>query len=169
MNSVVKWLIYCKHGLFADDKYIYRHFFTYQMHEAMKQVNIDAQSIANWARVHGLEINLMKTKAMILDSNSKLKQLLENDIPPVIIDGVVTPYVDSVKSLGVQLSRNLSWNAHASETVRKINSALHSLKVRKNIFSTELRKLLVSATILLFVDYCSVVLVDASAENDLKS
>ncbi|CAG5071861.1 Protein of unknown function [Cotesia congregata] len=60
MNSVVKWLMYCKHGLFADDNYL--------MHEAVRQVNIDAQSIANWARAHGLEINSMKTKAMILEN-----------------------------------------------------------------------------------------------------
>ncbi|XP_074102133.1 uncharacterized protein LOC141529488 [Cotesia typhae] len=140
----------------------------YQLQEAVRQVNIDAQSVADWARKHGLEINLSKTKAMILGSNSKLKQLSNFDLPPIIIDGVIIPYVDTTKCLGLYISRNLSWNHHVKLVVSKVNSALHSLKVRKNIFSTDVRKLLVSSTILPLLDYCSIVLVDSTSENDLK-
>ncbi|XP_044585968.1 uncharacterized protein LOC123266005 [Cotesia glomerata] len=168
MNSVVRWLVYCNYGLFADDKYIYLHFFVYQLQEAVRQVNIDAQSVADWARKHGLEINLSKTKAMILSSNSKLKQLSNFDLPPIIINGVIISYVDTAKCLGLHISRNLSWNYHFKLVVSKINLALHSLKVRKNIFSTDIRKLLVSSTILPLIDYCSIVLVDSTSENDLK-
>ncbi|XP_044593197.1 uncharacterized protein LOC123271009 [Cotesia glomerata] len=168
MNSVARWLVYCNHGLFADDKYIYLHFFLYQLQEAVRQVNSDAQSVADWAKKHGLEINLSKTKAMILGSNSKLRQLSNFDLPPIAIDGVIIPYVDTTKCLGLHISRNLSWNHHVQQVVSKVNSALHSLKVRKNIFSTDIRKFLVSATILPLADYCSVVLVDSTSENDWK-
>ncbi|XP_044575217.1 uncharacterized protein LOC123259023 [Cotesia glomerata] len=168
MNSVAQWLVYCKHGLFADDKYICLHFLFHQLHDAVWRVNVDAQSVADWARERGLEINISKTKAMILGSNSKLKQLEDMDLPPVVVNGVIIPYVNSTKCLGIHINRNLSWNHHVIQTVSKVNSALHCLKVRKNIFSTDIRKLLVSATILPLVDYCSVVLVDSTSENDLK-
>ncbi|CAG5100694.1 Protein of unknown function [Cotesia congregata] len=165
INSVVRWLIYCKHGLFADDTYIYQHFFIHQFEEAVRQVNLDAQSIANSANAHGLELNLSKTKAMILGSNGRLRQLQEFDSKKICI---VILYIDSVKCLGVYIDRSLSWNTHVSQVVRKVNSALHCLKVRKNIFTKELRKILVTATILPLLDYCSAVLVDATAEKDRK-
>ncbi|CAG5109296.1 Protein of unknown function [Cotesia congregata] len=49
-----------------------------------------------------------------------------------------------------------------------MNYALHSLKARKNIFTTEIRRLLVTATILPLIDYCSLVLINPTSENDLK-
>ncbi|CAG5100599.1 Protein of unknown function [Cotesia congregata] len=124
--------------------------------------------VADWARDHGLEINFTKTKATILCSNSKLKKLEDLDLLPIVVNGVIIPYVNYTKCLGIQLSRNLSWNYHVTQIVSKVNSALHCLNVRKNIFSTPIRKLLVLATILPFVDYCSVVLVDSTSDNNLK-
>lgn len=168
MNSVAKRIIFCKHGLFADDEYIYKHFFSYQIQETVRQVSIDAQEIANWAKEHGLELNLSKTMAMIMGSNGKLRQIENLDVPPIVVNGIVIPYVKSAKCLGVQLNCNLSWNNHVLQISRKINSALHSLKIRKNIFTVEIRKLLVSATILPLIDYCSVVLIDCTTENNLK-
>lgn len=164
MNSVVWWINFCKYGLFADDMYIYRHCLTYQLPEAVQRVTADAQAIADWTREHGLMINLSKTTAMILGSNGKLKQLCTMELPPIIVDNVVIPYVNSAKCLGLHIGQNLSWNNHISQTVRKMNYALHSLKARKNIFTTEIRKLLVTATILPLIDYCSLVLIDSTSE-----
>lgn len=45
-----------------------------------------------------------------------------------------------------------------------VNSELYCLSARKNIFTQEIRKLLVTATIILIIDYCSMVSVD----TDLK-
>ncbi|XP_057333966.1 uncharacterized protein LOC130673076 [Microplitis mediator] len=148
--------------------YIYRHCFAYQFHDAVQQVTADSQAIADWARSHGLMINLSKTTAMILGSSSKLKQLQSLDVPPIQIDNSQIPYVNSTKCLGFIIDQNLSWNSHILQTTRKVNFALHSLKVRKNIYTTEIRKLLVTATILPLIDYCSIVLIDSTSENNLK-
>lgn len=102
-----------------------------------------------------------------MGSDSKLRRLAEEEIPPIVINGVALPYVNMTKCLGLQLSNNLSWNNDVSQVTRKVNSALHSLKVRKNIYSTDIRRL-VSATILPLIDYCYVVLIDATCDNDLK-
>lgn len=168
INSVARRIIFCKYGLFADDVYIYLHFFNYQIHGAIGQVAADAQEIANRAREHGLELNLTKTKAMVLGSSSELRKLDYIEIPPIVVDGVAIPYVNSAKCLGLNLNHNLSWNNHVSLICKKINSSLHSLKVRKNIFTEEIRKLLVSATILPLIDYCRLVLIDCTSENNLK-
>lgn len=105
---------------------------------------------------------------MILGSRSKLKQLVNIDIPLIVVNGVIIPYVDSNTCLGIHISRDLSWNHHVSQIISKVNSTLHCLKVRKNIYTTDIRKLLVSATILPLVDYCAIVLIDATSKNNLK-
>ncbi|CAG5089241.1 Protein of unknown function [Cotesia congregata] len=42
------------------------------------------------------------------------------------------------------------------------------LKIQKHIFTPEVNKLLVSATIVLLIDYCCLILIGSTAENDLK-
>lgn len=168
INSVARWINFCKYGLIADDMYIYHHCLVYQLQDAVQRVTADSQAIADWARSHSLMINLTKTTAMILGSNGKLKQLQFVEVRPILVDNTVIPYVNSAKCLGLVINQNLSWNSHILQTTRKVNYALHSLKVRKNIYSTEIRRLLVIATILPLIDYCSIVLIDSTSENDLK-
>lgn len=168
MNSVASRLAHCKHGLFADDKFIYLHFYAHQLHDAVPNVTSDAQAVADWVKDHGLEINLNKTTVMILGINSKLKMIHRESLPPIIVNGIPLPYTDSTKCLGLHVSSNLSWNLHVSKTVSTINSALYSLKLRKNIYSTDIKRLLVSATILPLIDYCSIVLSDATYDNNRK-
>ncbi|CAG5073917.1 Protein of unknown function [Cotesia congregata] len=122
----------------------------------------------NWARDNGLEINLLKTKAMLLGTNSRVKALQREGLPPIIIDGVALPFTESAKCLGLHLSCNLSWNLHISKSISKINSSLYSLKLRKNIYTPNIKKLLVSATILPLIDYCSIVLMNSTFDNDRK-
>ncbi|XP_044584493.1 uncharacterized protein LOC123264994 [Cotesia glomerata] len=167
MNLVIKRLAYSRYGLFADDTYIYLHFYSYQLHEAIRLINVDAQAVADWARENGLEVNL-KTKAMLLGSNNRVKSLIREGLPPIIIDSVTLPYTDSAKCLGLHLSSDLSWNFHVVKTVSKINSTLYSLKLRKNIYTANIKKLLVSATILPLIDYCIIVLTNSLYENDRK-
>ncbi|CAD6222023.1 GSCOCG00005289001-RA-CDS, partial [Cotesia congregata] len=131
-------------------------------------VTIDAQGIADWAKDHGLQVNLNKTKSLIIGSNSKLKSLNIDSLPPIIINNVPLPYVSQTKCLGLSLNNDLLWKNYVSQTVRKVNAALYTLKTRMNIYTTAIRKLLVTATILLLIDYCTVVLIDATADNNLK-
>ncbi|XP_044591465.1 uncharacterized protein LOC123269694 [Cotesia glomerata] len=109
MNSAAKRLAYSSHGLFADDKYIYLQCYSYQIHEATRQLNLDAQAVVNWARDDGLEVNLLKTKAMVLGLNNKVKSLLREGIPQLEIDGVALPHVESTKCLRLHLIRELGW------------------------------------------------------------
>ncbi|XP_044597348.1 uncharacterized protein LOC123273929 [Cotesia glomerata] len=168
INGVAKRLKYTKHGLFADDKYTYLHFKLYELNRAAYKLNVDAQAVADWARENGIKINLQKTKVMILGSNSKLKLLEGYDLPQITIDGKVIPYVNSTKHLGIYLTNNHSWDIHVAHITRKVYGALNSLKHRKNILSTYTRKLLITATILPIIEYCSLVLLDSSKRLDYK-
>ncbi|CAG5085126.1 Protein of unknown function [Cotesia congregata] len=98
--------------------YIYHHCLAYQLHDAVQQVTTDSQAIADWARSHGLMINFTKTTAMIWGSNDKLKQLQSLEVPPILVDYPVIPYVNSTKCLGLIIDQNLSWNSHILQTTR---------------------------------------------------
>ncbi|CAG5090605.1 Protein of unknown function [Cotesia congregata] len=126
------------------------------------------KAIADWARDHGLQVNLSKRKAMIIGTNSKLKSLDIESLPPIIVNNIALPYVNQTKGLGLLLNNDLSWNSYVSQVIKRVNSTLYSLKIRKNIYSTDIRKLLVTATILPLIDYCSIVLIDSTADNNLK-
>ncbi|CAD6222049.1 GSCOCG00005310001-RA-CDS, partial [Cotesia congregata] len=132
------------------------------------RINSDAQAVADWAKEVGLELNLGKTKVMILGSSRKLKLLKGFDLPEIIVDGNVIPYVSSTKHLGVYLSAYLSWDLHVSQISRKVYGTLNNLKYRKNILSTSTRKLLVAAMVIPIIDYCSLVLMDVSKSLDYK-
>lgn len=105
---------------------------------------------------------------MLLGSKSKVASLQRVGLPQILIDGIALPYTDSTKCLGLHLTPNLSWNLHISKTVSKINSALYSLKLRKDIYTPNIKKLLVSATILPLIDYCTIVLSNSTVDNDRK-
>lgn len=75
INLVTRRIAYCKYGLFADDKYIYYHSLVSNLQNAVNLVTKDAQAIFDWAGEHGLAVNLNKTKAMIIGTNIKLKQV----------------------------------------------------------------------------------------------
>ncbi|CAD6207999.1 GSCOCG00010276001-RA-CDS, partial [Cotesia congregata] len=77
------------------------------------------------------------------------------DLPSIIIDGNVIPYVNTTKHLGIHVTRNLSWDVHVAHTTRKVYATLNCLKYRRNILSTPTRKLLVMSTIIPIIEYCS--------------
>ncbi|XP_044583970.1 uncharacterized protein LOC123264615 [Cotesia glomerata] len=120
MNSVAKRLIYSRHGLFADDKYIYLHYHYYQLYDAIRQITTDAQAVADWAKDNGLEINVTKTKAMLLGSSGKLKNIQHNFLPPTVVNGIAIPFTESAKCLGLHITNTLSWNLHTSKTIKNL-------------------------------------------------
>ncbi|CAD6211859.1 GSCOCG00003869001-RA-CDS, partial [Cotesia congregata] len=168
INGVTKRLSYCKHGLFADDKWAYLHFKLSRLNDAGAELTADAQAIADWAKEYNLEINFKKTKVMILGSKRKLKLLDGYQLPEIVVDGNIIPYVNTTKHLGVHLSSDLSWDAHVSQLSRKAYITLNNLKDKKNVLSESCRKLLVTATILPIIDYCSIVFLDSSKRLDSK-
>ncbi|CAG5097433.1 Protein of unknown function, partial [Cotesia congregata] len=87
-----------------------------------------------WLKDHLSQITLFLT-ALFNRSKGKLKLLDGFDLPPIIVDGNVIAYVDTTKHLGIELSNNLSWNAHTSQISRKAYAALNSLNTIRFIFN----------------------------------
>lgn len=59
--------------------------------------------------------NQDKPIVMILGSAGKLRVIESDSLSPIVINGVLLPYVNSNECLSVTISNNLSWKNHVSE------------------------------------------------------
>ncbi|CAG5075546.1 Protein of unknown function, partial [Cotesia congregata] len=98
------------------------------VHDAIANVTSDAQAVADWAKDHGLEINLNKTSVMLLGTNSKLKMIQRESLPSIIVNGVALPYTDSSKCLGLHVSNYCSivLTDATYDNNRKLQTAMNS-------------------------------------------
>ncbi|KAK3915830.1 RNA-directed DNA polymerase from mobile element jockey, partial [Frankliniella fusca] len=97
-------------------------------------------------------INLLCILGKILE---KIK--LPSVRPPVIVENIPVPYLDSVNNLGLTIDNTLNWEKSAIVTCNKSIAALHGLRRHKDMLPMELRKRLVQCLIFPILDYGSVV------------
>ena len=78
-------------------------------------------AIASWLNDNKLTLNVDKTKAMLIGSDSKLRKL--NSLS-VFVLGNQLDSVRSFKYLGVVLSSNFTWTEHVEHVISKVNQRL---------------------------------------------
>ncbi|CAG5100602.1 Protein of unknown function [Cotesia congregata] len=98
--------------------------------EAIRQITVDAQSVGDWASENGLEVNLSKTKVMILGSSKNLWLMKQELLSSIVINGTEIPFSESAKCLGLHITNTLSWNLHVSKV----------LKTEENIYTLDIRR-----------------------------
>ena len=77
-------------------------------------------------------------------------------------------YIDTVKNLGVIMTSKQSWKSHVQHITKQVNKALYSSKCFKSRTTEALRKQLATALVLSHIDYCSIVLLDATDDLSKK-
>ncbi|CRK87389.1 CLUMA_CG001191, isoform A [Clunio marinus] len=92
-------------------------------------------------------LNLIKTKAIGEDG-------ISINPPPIYIGSDIIPYSEDVKSLGLIIDCQLTWQAHITNLCHGINSTLYMLRQTMNITPLNTRKLLVKALIIPRIMYC---------------
>ena len=124
--------------------------------------------MSGWAERSGLRLNARKTKAIIFDSRNNVNEVNSLQLPGIAMrSGVLVPFSDEVKSLGVTLDSKLTWKPHIAEVSKKVNKALYSLRFIRACTTETLRKRLVENLVQPHLDYCTVVYIDATNERRL--
>jgi hypothetical protein len=88
-----------------------------------------ADSIRNWSDVNNMNINIRKTKEMIMDMGTKNNS--KSYLPPLTVDDEQIERVSSFKLLGVVIDDNLKWNSHVHQICSKANKRIFFLKLLK--------------------------------------
>jgi Reverse transcriptase (RNA-dependent DNA polymerase) len=167
INNLPQVLIHSKHHLFADDFQIYCHSSVKDLPLAVSRMNSDLEKINIWAKNHCLQINPIKTQAIIIGYPRLLSQIRPSNLPQLSLDTTPIKFVKKVKYLGITINERLTWTDQVNETCGRVFRALHSLRRLKASLPRTIRKLLVQSLILPYLDYCDAIYTDIT--DDLSS
>jgi hypothetical protein len=84
-----------------------------------------ADQVADWSDANLLNINVKKTKEMLVGPITKLPP------PPIALFDQCIERVTSYKLLGVSVTNSLNWDQHVDDICSKANKRLHFLKLLK--------------------------------------
>ena len=107
-----------------------------------------------WGNGNKLTLNVDKTKAMLIGSDSKLRKL--NSLS-VFVLGNQLDSVRSFKYLGVVLSSNFTWTEHVEHVISKVNQRLGLLRRIKHLLPYNARLLYYKSLVLPILDYADMV------------
>lgn len=152
INDLPESLKYMMHHMFADDVQIYKSFKQDDSIQSLKEINEDLKLIQNWADSNNLMLNVSKTQAIAISSNNETRFL-----PPLWLNGLIVPYSDRVKNLGMFFNKKLDWTDHAQHVCDKVHKSLRSAWPRFNVTPQSTRAMLAKSLLLPHFDYCCVI------------
>ena len=82
----------------------------------------DLKEIAAWLNVNKLTLNLLKTDFMLIGSRQRIAALDSNI--ELSLSNTDVRQVEFTKCLGVNIDKNLTWDAHLQSIRRKVTSNL---------------------------------------------
>ena len=107
-----------------------------------------------------LKLKDNKTEAVIISPGRKSRSLSFLFPDSVTVVSASIPLSDSVKNLGVTLDCHLTMKIHVSNLVRSANFELCHISSIRHLLSIDATKTVVSAFVLLLLDYCNTLLFD---------
>ena len=102
-------------------------------------------NFVSWCNDHCLQLNVSKTKEMIIDFRLGITHY-----ESIFIDGQEVEKVENYKYLGVNINHKLDWHTHTSNVISKINQRLYFVRKLKyfridnNLLSLFYRSMIVS-------------------------
>lgn len=121
---------------------------------AVQKMNSVLSKVSNYLNINKLKLNVSKTKAMILTTNYKLKQIDINSINLKIKDETIQ-IVHEIKYLGFVLDSTLCLNNHFEFIKRKITKKLFFFSRAATNLSISSRLLVYNTIIRPHFDYCA--------------
>ena len=143
--------------LYADDTQVYKNSSPSNLNFAIAAHNNDLNNINNWSRRNCLKLNGSKCVSVIIGSRHNINKLDLSSLPPVMVDGVLVPYVTHCRNLGLIFDQHLTWEHHITSVVSKAYFKLRCLTPFKHLLSTNIKLRLCDALILSNFSYCDIV------------
>ncbi|XP_070180310.1 muscarinic acetylcholine receptor DM1-like [Littorina saxatilis] len=83
----------------------------------------EVQRVVEWCSENDLELNVLKTKEVVIDPRRKKDPIL-----PLEINGEAVEQVSSFKFLGTLISEDLKWDGNTKSIIKKCQQRLHFLR-----------------------------------------
>lgn len=123
INDLPNHINHSKCHMYADDVQILASGSALDGPNIINRINEDLNNVNNWAIMHDLKINALKSSALIISRNGNYKDLWQ----PVNINGSVIPYNSCAKNLGIWFDDRMNWKHHISLLCGKIYSSKNCL------------------------------------------
>ena len=168
INDIGNLLRYSRRMIFADDTQIYLSCLPSEINSGIAKIRHDVDVIASYATESSLQLNIDKSKVLVLRSRTFVSRIDLNTLPPIMVEGKTIPFVNEVRNLGVIMTANLSWRSHVMSISKKVHFSLHKLKFHRNASSRELQITFIVSLIFPLIDYCCLVFNDLTNEMNPK-
>ena len=111
--------------MYADDTSIT--FAGRDVDEINSCINLDLERICVWLAANKLTLNKAKIEFLLIGSKQRLSYFTATN-PIAAINQFPIKEVSTVKSLGVHIDENLTWECHINELSKKIASGISAIK-----------------------------------------
>ncbi|RVE51257.1 hypothetical protein evm_004061 [Chilo suppressalis] len=108
----------CNHHLYADDLQVYKSFKPVETNLAVNAINSDLDRIFQWSVKNGLLLNPVKTKLMVLGTETQIKQIKAHK-PVLKVKSDAIEQVSEARNLGILFDSNLRFEKHVTDTVKQ--------------------------------------------------
>ena len=153
------------HHSYADDLQLQMSAPPDRISELLHSMQSCISDVKAWATANMLKLNDSKTELMLV--TSKRSKHLHNLPTAITISNAQIPFKQSVKNLGFTLDCHLTMNAHVSNIARTCYYELRRLASIRRFLTSTATATLVSAFVLLRIDYCNSLLFGST--NDVTS
>lgn len=158
MNDLKQALQRLEVNLFADDTVLF--FAGDNIDECFNVMNAELVCFTEWLRLKKLQLNVSKTKCMLVTT----RRTNENS-RRVQIDGEEIERVETIKYLGVMLDEKLNFNEHIDYTIRKAARKFGVLCRISRYLTTEAKINVYTSLIAPHFDYCASILFLATRQQ----
>ena len=133
--------------LFADDTSLFR---PLNSDADVDVINLDLQTLSNWAAQWRVNFNPLKTEYMIVS-----KKLIHPPRPQLYLNNVPIKMVKQHCHLGIWFTDNMSWGKHIQELNSNVSKSLNLLKRMSNKIDRKTKLFIYKCYIRPKLEYCT--------------
>jgi hypothetical protein len=140
--------------LFADDTNAILTGTTEELNDLLTKAKKCINDVDAWMQRHFLKLNVKKTQMLLLGKKHVLNKIGKIGIK---IGDTYLESVDSIKSLGLTIDSELTWNEHLNQLSKKCNSTLYSLYPIQKMLNRANRNICIQSYIFSQIRYMSII------------
>lgn len=144
---------YCRVHSYADDTQLYLSFVPSEWEAAVRHINRDLESLAEFSLARGLAVNPTKSQVLVM-SGPSIRDALKDKIN-IKLNSTTLPVVDSARNLGLILDNDFRYRQQMNIYIRNAYINLKKLFPHRSILSTKAKTALCEAFILSQFTYCA--------------
>ena len=166
INDIVSVLDVLKINMYADDCILYTSGNDWK--KMCQKIQPDLDNIYSWCVSNRLQLNINKSKVLVLGSKSKLNKIDYNHT--VNLGAIPLKFTDKYRYLGVSLDAEMNLTGLLSDTKKRVLNKLFNLRKLRHYITDKSALAIYKQTILPILDYAGFMFISCtkSDRNDLQ-